>query len=148
MNTLNASRTCFLLLAAFFIAMGVLYIVWPIAPYHEKIIGMDAVAFQQQFPEIAKLMVALVDVVGISFIAFGITLVSLGWYAATNKQALLTLAVLVPVYGIPLFYIVLMVGGPAMLTGVGLLLHMVGLAFAAAAMYGRKLRRYAELDRL
>ena len=69
---IKASTIIFWILAAVLLIFGTLYIAWPIAPYHEGIIGMTAEELATNLPEINNLMVALVNVAGIGFLAIGI----------------------------------------------------------------------------
>lgn len=128
------SQILFLLVAVFFAAMGVLYLVRPLAPYHEKMIGMSAREFDAAVPSPAKkLTFTLVKVVGLGFVALGVAIGYIGWHAATDSIALGILAFLLFVYGLPLLRQVRRAGGPILLVALGLLVYAGGLILALLA---------------
>jgi hypothetical protein len=112
---IKASTIIFWVLAAVLLIFGTLYIAWPIAPYHEGIIGMTAEELATNLPEINNLMVALVNVAGIGFLAIGIFIAYLGRRAWKESGHWYTLLSVFIAFFLPLVYIVYAIGGPLVL---------------------------------
>lgn len=71
--------TAFVTITAAFIALiGLLYLWFPIVPYHEESIGMTAAELSETNTDVSQRMTVLVDVVGVSFLAIAASFFVLG----------------------------------------------------------------------
>lgn len=117
--------TAFVTLTAAFIAlMGILYLWFPIMPYHEEIIGTTAAELSETNTDVYRLMTVLVNVMGVSFLAIATSFFALGQLAVQNRTAFVVLILLFVVFTIPLTYLVVIAGGPVELTAIGAILHL------------------------
>lgn len=116
------------------ILFGVLYLVWPIAPYHEEIIGMTFNELKSLDAEVAGLMRTLADVVGLSFLGIGAFLAYTGEKAWRDRWARAVIAAVLLVFVVPMVVVVHLAGGPtAVMAAVGVIVA----AGLAAAHLGR-----------
>lgn len=117
--------------SAFSLFFGVLYLVWPIAPYHEKIIGMSFPELLQGYPGIARLIITLVNVVGIGFLAVGLYGIYIGHRAWQDRYAWISAALVLGAFYLPAVYIVYGAGGPVLLSMIPAALQTVALLVSA-----------------
>lgn len=132
--SIRPSHVLFGISALFAILFGILYLFWPIAPYHEEIIGLSYDALAEQHPDIAGLMTTLVDVVGLSFLAVGAFLAYIGGKAWRERLARTVITVVLFIFVIPMVAVVHLAGGP---TGVMAVVAALVAAGLAAAYLGR-----------
>lgn len=119
-------------LAAYFFVFGVLYLVWPMAPYHQEIIGTSASELASSQPAMYALVTGLVDVAGASFLAVAIAVFAFGRDAGERPTATLALVGLLAAYTFPLTYVVYLVDGPIVLGSIPLVIHLIGLGIVYA----------------
>ncbi len=127
---MKKSTILFAVSALVFLLFGVLYLIWPLAPYYEEAIGMSAAEFVAGHPEIADLMLTLVNVTGLSFLALGIFTFTLGTLTWQNRLVWYSLLAVVIIFALPLTYIVAETGGPYPVVIVVILLQLIGLILA------------------
>jgi hypothetical protein len=130
--TMKFSSLCFTLNALACIIIGILYIYWPMAPYHARFIALSPQELSLKEPLIYKLVTTLVDLAGISFLTIGIMELYLGIKAWRDKVSFLLLAMFAVTFLLPLVYLVYSVHGPLIAVLIVLLLHIVGLISAGA----------------
>lgn len=131
---IRPSHVLFGIAAALAVLFGVLYIVWPIAPYHEEIIGMSFNELKTLDADVAGLMTTLVDVVGLSFLGIGAFLAYTGAKAWRDRWARAVITAVLLVFVIPMVVVVHLAGGPtAIMAAVGVIVA----AGLAAAHMGR-----------
>lgn len=128
--SIRPSHVLFGISAIFAIIFGILYLIWPIAPYHEDIIGLSYDALAEQHPDIAGLMTTLVDVVGLSFLAVGAFLAYTGEKAWKERWARAVITVVLFIFVIPMVVVVHLAGGPTGIMAVVTALVAAGLAAA------------------
>lgn len=110
---IRPSHMLFSISAALAVLFGALYLFWPIAPYHEEIIGMSFHDLDALNSDVAGLMKTLVDVVGLSFLAIGIFLAYTGEKAWRERWARVVLTGVLAIYVIPLGIVVHLAQGPS-----------------------------------
>lgn len=120
----------FWIISLLYISLGIMYIVLPIAPYHQDIIGMTSGELAAGYPVLNNLITALVNVIGIAFITIGICQIYYGYRAWKDKTAWLIMLCFVAVLNIPLFFIVYTVGGPYWGAVLLFLLQAAGIAIS------------------
>ncbi len=128
---LKKSTVLVWLAAAICLVSGVLYLVWPIAPYHEGIIRMTAQELAVNHPYINALMTTTINVIGISLLGIGILVAYVGTRIWRDKLSWWVLLVFTVVFTIPLALIVGRVDGPTLLVAIPTVLQAVGLVLAA-----------------
>lgn len=121
------STLAFGTLAAYFFVFGVLYVVWPMAPYHQEIIGTSATELASTQPSVYALMTALVDVAGLCFLAIAIAVFVFGRDAGERPSATLALVGIFGACTLPLTYVVYLVDGPLVVASIPVVIHLVGL---------------------
>lgn len=109
---MKPSQGIFAAVGLLVLVFGFLYIIWPIAPYHEEIIGMTYEELSTNHPAISGLMTALVNVVGLAFLALGVFVLYLGLKAWDEVGARIVLLVVLVITVLPLAYVVYATGGP------------------------------------
>jgi len=119
------------LAAAICLVTGVLYLIWPIAPYHEGIIRMTAGELAENHPNINALMTTSINVIGVSMVGIGLLVAYVGTRIWREKAAWWVLLVFTVVFTIPLAVIVGRVGGPTLLVVIPAVLQALGLGLAA-----------------
>jgi len=124
------STIIFGLSALFLLVFGVLYVIWPLAPYHEDIIGMSSTELVSTSPDIAYLLLTGVDVTGLTFIGLGILMISMGFLAWQSRIAWYSILLVIVFFALPLSYIVAETGGPYLMIIILILIQVVGLIVA------------------
>lgn len=124
---MRASTVIFGIVGILALAFGILYVLWPIAPYHEEIIGMSANELTSQYPDIGGLMTTLVDVVGLAFLALGVFILWVGPKAYDEMGSWLAILIVLVITIAPLTYVVYSAGGPTAVMLVVLVLIIAGL---------------------
>ncbi len=131
---MKKSNVFFGISTLFLLVFGVLYVIWPLAPYHEDIIGMTAAELFSGDPGVADLMTTLVSVNGLLFIVLGIFILGTGSLAWQHRAAWLSLLVALIIFAGPFAYftyIVAEVGGPYFVIFIPMLCQAIGLVLAA-----------------
>ncbi len=127
---MQKSTLAFWFSALILLIFGILYLVWPIAPYHEEIIGLSSEELASRYPEIAKLMMTLVNIAGLSFVSLGILTLGLGVLAWQNRVAWLSFLVILIVFAAPLTYVTAITGGPYLVIFIPVFFQIIGLLLA------------------
>ncbi len=124
------STIIFGLSALFLLIFGVLYVIWPLAPYHEDIIGMNSTDLVSSSPDIAYLLLTGVNVTGLTFIGMGILMISMGFLAWQSRIAWYSILLAIVFFALPLSYIVAETGGPYLMIIIVILVQVIGLILA------------------
>lgn len=121
--------TVFVWLAALIsLVMGTLYLIWPIAPYHQNTIKMTAQELALNYPNINALMTTQINVIGLSLLGVGVLTVYVGMKIWQDKTAWVFLLISTFVFTIPLIFTVeqtlvkIIIAIPTLFQGVGLIL--------------------------
>ncbi|PKL37180.1 MAG: hypothetical protein CVV44_16225 [Spirochaetae bacterium HGW-Spirochaetae-1] len=109
---IKKSTILFWILSVICFLFGIVYVIKPIASYHEKIIGMTASALAANYATLSGLIVTLVDVLGVTFFTIGIFGIYSGFLAWKNKASWITMFVVLFTFYLPMTYIVYCGGGP------------------------------------
>lgn len=112
MISLEPSQGIFGAVGIIALIFGILYIVWPIAPYHEGIIGMTFKELSNSYPAVSGLMTTLVNVVGLTFLSLGVFTLKVGKKAWDEITSWLSILAELIVTLLPLTYVVYAAGGP------------------------------------
>lgn len=127
----HKAEVVFGVLAAFFALFGVIYLVEPMASYHEGIIGMSAAEQAADYPDQHALVTTLVDVIGIAFLAVAGVIAAFGVRSTDDRLSYGALTYVFLVFTVPSVYVVYAGGGPVGLASIPLGLHVLGLGLAA-----------------
>lgn len=111
--------------AAYIALIGVLYIWFPILPYHEEIISMTAAELAEMNIDLYQLLTVLVNSVGVSLLTIAVFFFVLGRLAVQHRYSFIAVILMLFLFTIPLNYLVQVAGGPIALTGIGAILHLL-----------------------
>lgn len=124
-DTEPRAPTAFVTITAAYIALiGILYLWFPILPYHEEILSMTAAELADVNIDLYQLMTVLVNSVGVSLLTIAVFFFVLGRLAVQHRSSFLAVSLMLFLFTIPLNYLVHSAGGPIELTGVGAILHL------------------------
>ena len=124
------SQVIFAIIGLLSLVFGVIYVLLPMASYHEGMVGMTAAELAEGYPEIYGLLTTLVDVAGLTFLALGIFILWVGSRAWKEKGSWMTILAVFIVCVLPMTYVVGSAGGPLVVMGIVAALCFAGLVLS------------------